>query len=135
MRWFWFLCLFSAGIVHAQIVVVVSKDSDISSLDKQDVSNIFLSRTKRFPNGERVYPLETSEEGLRLQFYHGISGRSISQLNAYWASLVFTGKGKPPKEVKDVDKLISELLERPGGIAFIRETQLTDDMRIVYQLP
>ncbi|MBD3646381.1 MAG: hypothetical protein HUJ31_02765, partial [Pseudomonadales bacterium] len=36
---------------HADVVVVVSRDSTISSIDRQQLSYIFLGRPYRLPNG------------------------------------------------------------------------------------
>ena len=120
---------------YSQVVVVVSKDSEIQILDNQHVANIFLSKTNRYPNGNKAIPIELKNNDIRTRFYQGISGKTNNQLNAYWTTLVFTGKGKPPKTLSGAEKLFMQLLNQPGAITYLLAEQVTDDMRVVYRFP
>lgn len=120
---------------YSQVVVVVAKDSVVGDLNNQQVANIFLSKTNRYPNGNKAMPIELKNNGIRTRFYQSISGKTNNQLNAYWTTLVFTGKGKPPKTLSDTDKLIMQLFKQPGSITYLLATEVTDDMRVVYKFP
>ena len=120
---------------YAQTVVVVSKDSQIEALDDQYVANIFLARTSRFPNGEKAQPIELKNSDLRTHFYQEISGKTPRQLNAYWTTLVFTGKGKPPRRYANTDDLQAKLLAQSGSITYLSLDEVTDEMKIVYRFP
>lgn len=123
------------SIASGKIVVVVSKDSDIEALDNQQVANIFLARTRMFPNGNKAVPIELKNNEIRNRFYNEISGKTASQLNAYWTTLVFTGKGKPPKSLSNSDKLILQLLDQPGAISYVLDNQVNEKMKVVYRFP
>lgn len=127
--------LLISSVTSAQTVVVVAKDSNIKSLDYQHVANIFLARTNRLPNGEKAQPLELKENPLREYFYQAISGKSPKQLYAYWTTLVFTGKGKPPLAVSNSGELIQKLQNSPGAITYIAAEHVTDDMQVVFTFP
>lgn len=116
----------------ADIVVVVPKSSETQKLNSSEVANIFLSRTNRFPNGDRSYPIELKGHGIRSHFYESISGKTPNQLSAYWTTLVFTGKGRPPKSYQDVNKLIDHMRNDPRAIAYLNKEQVTETMKIVY---
>lgn len=118
-----------------QIVVVVSKSSDIENLQDKQIANIFLTRTNRFPNGKKAIPIEISNGNLRDVFYQEISGKSPTQLMAYWTTLIFSGKGKPPRGYSDLNSLISRLHKNPNSISYLSLTQVTDDLKIVYRFP
>lgn len=103
---------FMAGCAMAEVVVVVSPLSSVTAMSQNQVSDIFLGKASRFPNGDRAVPLDL-EEGSdeRNQFYMKYAGKSPAQLRAHWSKIVFTGKGLPPKEVlhsQEIKKLISE---------------------------
>ena len=119
----------------SQVVVVVSIDSAVDSLNNQQVANIFLAKTNRFPNGDKVTPIEIRNNAIRDQFYRGITGKSENQLNAYWTTLVFTGKGKPPKNLSNYDKLLMQLLDKPNAISYMLANQVTHNLKIVYKFP
>ncbi|MGF1873646.1 hypothetical protein L4D75_27755, partial [Photobacterium indicum] len=54
------------------------------------------------------------------EFYSMLLGKSISQMNGYWASLSFSGKGKAPEELNsdDIKSIIEWLNNNPNGIAY-----------------
>lgn len=118
-----------------QVVVVVAQDSSIDVLNEQHVENIFLARTSRYPNGEKAYPIELKDPQSRAYFYLHVSGKSLSQLNAYWTTLIFTGKGRPPKSytlAKDIERLLSA---NTGAITYLQSHQVTQNMKVVYRFP
>lgn len=113
----------------------MAKNSSIEALDEQYIANIFLARTNRFPNGEKALPLELKDNVLRDLFYQKIAGKSPKQLYSYWTTLVFTGKGKPPKNFQNHAALQSKLLSSPGSITYKPIEHVTDDMKVVYRFP
>ncbi len=131
-----FVLVTQQSYANGRIVVVVSDQSGIESLDNQQVANIFLARTKIFPNGNHAIPVELNDNNIRSLFNQGISGKTPSQLNAYWTTLVFTGKGKPPKRISDNEKLYNQLIENPDTIGYIFENQIHDKkLKVVYRFP
>lgn len=129
-----FTLLFSPLIV-AETLVVVSEDSPIESLDEQQVANIFLAKTNRMPDGHLITPMELSNQKHKASFYQTISGKNPAQINAYWTTLIFTGKGKPPREYEDTKALLDELSNNPHAITYLPSEKLGERMRVVYTLP
>lgn len=126
------LIIFSAS-VFSQTVVVVPKESMVNSLNAQEVANIFLARTNRFPNGEKSMPIELKDEEVRRIFYQNISGKSPKQLMAYWTTIVFTGKGRPPKGYINYEELMKRF--EGGAITYLELSRVTENMKIVYIFP
>ncbi|WP_340678415.1 hypothetical protein [Paraglaciecola sp.] len=136
MRSFLMLILLLSSFVargEGEIVVVVAKNSVINTLDEQYVANIFLARTKQYPNGEKAIPIEIKRSDIRTGFYQTISGKTPTQLNAYWTTLVFTGKGKPPLGLTDPKEVEQRLISRPGTITYLSADDVTDNMKVVYR--
>jgi len=120
---------------YCNVVVVVSKKSSIESLSGTEVANIFLARTNRFPDGEKSVPIEFNGDKFRAEFYQSISGKTPGQLMAYWTTLVFTGKGRPPKSFDSYEKLSKQFSLAAGHITYLEQNLVTDDMKIVYRFP
>ena len=131
-RYLTLLPLLLAATVKAEILVVVGENSPIESLNEKEVANIFLAKTNRLADGGRVTPLELSGQEHKAKFYHRISGKSPSQITSYWTTLIFTGKGKPPKEFKERKTLLGELSSNPAAITYIPAEQLSGRMKVVY---
>jgi len=138
MKYLLSLCLLllsSVSFASENLVVVVPKNSAITSLNNVDVANIFLARTNRFPNGDKSVPLELKTGELRTDFYKNISGKTPRQLMSYWTTLVFTGKGRPPKSYSNYEELKQKFANVHGAITYVDISQVTEEMRIVYKFP
>jgi len=123
----------SLQIVYADILVVISERSSIKNLDKHEVKRIFLDKTRFFPNGQKVQVVEGNLANVKNEFYSLVTNKSKSQLRSYWAKQIFTGKGRPPRQIKK-DKLLSYLDKNPNAISYISEEQMTDSLKVLYKI-
>jgi hypothetical protein len=124
--------LLLATTSHAELVVVAGKDSLIEKMDKRQVADIFLAKTTRLIGGSRVQPIELLNNDAKATFYFEISGKTIAQVNSYWTTLIFTGKGKPPKNVKEIGRLTEILNSDPYAITYLPLNQITESMKILH---
>ena len=122
-------------IATADLVVVMPKNADIDSLSEAEVANIFLARTNRLPNGSKTFPIELKQANFKAAFYQHISGKTQRQLMSYWTTLVFTGKGRPPKTYTDIKALEQKFNENSNAISYVQASQLTSSMKVVYRVP
>ena len=129
------LLMMSSSVWCGDMVVVVNKNSTVDKLDQRQVANIFLSKTNRLPDGSRVVPMELSDTEYKEAFYKEISGKNLAQIKSYWATLIFTGKGKPPRGVEETQDLITELSNNLKTISYLPIEQTTDAMKVVYSFP
>lgn len=119
----------------AEMAVVVSENAPITALSSRDIAGIFLAKTKYFPDGSRAVPMEMEEDHLKSDFYKFLAGKTPAEVNAYWATLVFTGKGKPPKGFNSRDEYLRQLEDLPGAIGYLPEDEVPSTMRVVHVLP
>ena len=131
MKIFILLLLFSlfttAATASAELVVIGNLENEVSSLNQKQVQEIFLGRTRSFKNGKRVVPFEVA--GLRATFYEKLTRRSIEQINAYWARLLFSGRSTPPSLLSNQEMVIEAVKNRPGGIAYV-ESEYVDKTQV-----
>lgn len=126
------IALLAATAGHAELVVVAGRGSPIEKLDQREVANIFLARTTHLADGSRVRPIELSDSGYKAAFYREISGKTLAQVNSYWTTLIFTGKGKPPKGIGEPSRLAEALNSDPYAITYIPLGQITESMKVLY---
>lgn len=124
------LLLFSLllGTLCADIVVVVAQDSPLKSLTRTEVRQLFLSNR----SGDAV-AVESSPNRLHERFYDTIAGKTTAQLRAYRARQIFSGRGKPPRQVSS-EALEAYLQAHPDAVSYIDDAQLSSSLRIVYRL-
>ncbi len=119
----------------SDIVVAVSNRSDIESISKRELIDVFMGRFDVLENGERVQPIDYSEDSrLRAAFYERLVGKSQKQINAYWSRLVFSGRAKPPVRVDDVEQSIRFIQQNPTGLAYLPASRVSEEMKIVLVL-
>lgn len=120
----------SAGIATAEVVAVVSAQSSVNTLSKDQIVGIFLGKTGRFPGGSQAVPIDQAEgSAARNAFYAQYAGKSPAQLKAHWSKIIFTGRGQPPREVAnsiDVKKLV---VESTNVIGYIEQNLVDDSVK------
>lgn len=127
------ICAFLlASASHAELVVVAGKGSPIGKLGEREVADIFLARTSHLVDGSRVKPVELRESAYKATFYREISGKTLPQINSYWTTLIFTGKGRPPLSIDEVSRLIELLNSDPHAIAYLPLGQIGESLKVLY---
>ncbi len=124
--------LCSPAIVTADVAVVVNAANSTGSLSLKQVGNIFLGKTLAFPDGEKVVPMDQAVGNPdRDIFISKVLNKSEAQFKAYWARLVFTGGGSPPKEVFDADEVLDLVSKNPNLIGYVDASAVDNRVKVV----
>lgn len=130
------LVMFIAGYVKPSFAggVVVVHPSNAAAFDSKTVQRIFLGKLNSFSTGEKVIAVDLQESlDIHKQFSEKVLKKKQSQLKSYWAKLVFTGKGKPPKKVDSAAAIITAIKEDSNTIAYMDASDVTDDVKVVLE--
>ena len=126
-----FSVLFTMHLQAGSIIVHV--DNDIE-LNKLDVARIYLAKVDSFPNGNKAVPLaQSNDSSIRDRFNVDIVGRDSAQLRAYYARLLFTGKGGPPKEVGKDAEMIDLISKNPSLIGYVDTVPADSPVRVAFE--
>jgi hypothetical protein len=129
------LTLLMPLFVRAELVIVTNQDSQISSLNHNEVKQLFSGQVRTLA-GNPVQPLDLpAKNASREKFYLHIMGRTPEQMRAYWTRLIFTGQGKPPREASSNHELKILLESSAEYIGYIEAEALTNNMRVLYRIP
>ena len=116
----------------AEVVVVVSHKSPIKSLTAEQTAKIFLGKVVTFPDGTTAVPVDQPEgSAVRDEFYAKVAHKSPSQLTAYWAKVIFTGDGRPPKLLTDNVAVRKAIAGNPNAIGYIDKSAVNRSVRVV----
>lgn len=117
---------------RAEVVPVVSAKSTLQALQKRELTDIFLGRKVRFPNGQQAVPLDQDVGApARDEFYTSLVGISAVQLKAHWSKIIFTGRGKPPRAVANGIAARTAVASNPQAIGYIERSLVDDSVRIL----
>lgn len=112
-------------------IAVITHTSNTNDLNKTQISRIFLGKAKTFPNSEKSIPMSIKGgSDVHKEFAKKVLGKSSSQLKAYWAKLVFTGKGTPPKQINSDAEMIKLVAANPNLIGFVNAASVDDSVKV-----
>ena len=121
-----------AQTAAADVVVVVSAKSDVASLTKEQVAQIFLAKSTSFPSGGAAAPIDQDEgAAARSEFYSKVTGKDAAQLKASWSQLLFSGKAQQPPHVADSAAVKKAVGDKPGGIGYIDKGAVDASVKVV----
>ncbi|PCJ31169.1 MAG: hypothetical protein COA90_07075 [Gammaproteobacteria bacterium] len=121
-----------SDIVMSDIVVVTNKDNPIKTLTKKQIIDIYMGRRSTYPNGQPVIAIDQKTDGLtRKLFYKHLVNKTVSEINAYWARLLFSGRAMPPKTAENIASIVEMLKNNKSAIAYMNLDDLTDDIVVL----
>jgi ABC-type phosphate transport system substrate-binding protein len=117
---------------HGDVVAVVSGRNAVVSLSKNQLVDIFLGRSVRFPNGDPAVPIDQAEgTDARNEFYSRFAGKTATQIKAHWSKVIFTGRGQPPRAVSNSAEIKKLLASNLNVIGYIEESAVDDSVKVV----
>lgn len=112
--------VFLASVVYADTVLIGNKDVQESSLSKSDVKQIFLAKKKTLAGGAVKIAIQ-KDRNVNSDFLSTYINKSESQFSRYYKKLVFTGRGKSPKKVKNDAAMNVYVAKTSGAIGYVSE--------------
>ena len=121
--------------VIAEVVVVVGKDSPISSLSESQLRQLYLQGFGRVA-GFSVKVLDLPEDShVRKDFYQEAVGKTPAQMKSYWSRMIFTGRGAPPRRVSGIRAMQVMLENNPELMGYLPGDQVSSGLKVLYRLP
>ena len=115
-----FISVPSHSYARDTLYVITNTKNATKSLSKQDIQNIFLGKIHSFPNGNPVKPVNSSKgSSSRKIFMKEIMKKNERSWRSHWARLLFTGKGKPPKEYQNPQDIIDAVAQKKQAIGYV----------------
>lgn len=119
----------------SDMVVIVSARSPVQSLRIDQVADIFLGQAGHYPDGGEAVALDQRiGSPLRDAFYARVAAKSPALVKAYWTKMIFTGRGKPPREVANSAAVRKEVAANPALIGYIERVALDASVRPVLSI-
>lgn len=115
----------------AEIVVIVNSANPVKQLSNRQLVDMYMGRNINFADGSVALRLDqepNSED--RQHFYEKLVNKSVAEVNAYWARLLFTGRTRPPKTVEGPSAVLEMVRSNPQAIGYIDSQFLNDNSKI-----
>ena len=120
----------AAGPAFAEIVIIVNPANPATRMFPSQASQFFLGGSVLFT------PVEQPENSaIRAEFYKKVLEKEPAQVQAIWSKITFTGKGKPPKEMKSTAEVKKAVSENPSAIGYIEKSAVDDTVKVIATIP
>jgi hypothetical protein len=101
-------------------VVVVHKDNPVESIERKDLSDIFLKISPRFSSGEEAVPVDLGETSVtREAFSKAVHRRTIKAVRWYWQKRRFAVGGTAPGQATSEPNLLRFIATNERGIGYV----------------
>ncbi|MDR3479751.1 MAG: hypothetical protein P4L91_03465 [Burkholderiaceae bacterium] len=114
----------------AELVVVVNPKNMAGNMSQERIAQFFLGISTA------LRPLDqTDGSPIRAEFYKKVADKEPSQVKAVWSKLVFTGKGKPPKEYSSSAEVKKAIEADPNAIGYIEKSAVDSGVKVILTVP
>jgi len=114
----------------AELVIIVNPSNPATRMFPSQAAQFFLGGSVMF------VPVEQAESSpVRAEFYKKVLEKEPAQVQAIWSKIVFTGKGKPPKEFKSSAEVKKAVSENLNSIGYIEKSAVDDTVKVIATIP
>lgn len=111
--------------------VIVNPANPLVSISRDNLSNIFLKRTTKFPNGLHALPVDLPINlAIRDSFSKDVHGKPASAVEAYWQQLIFSGRDVPPPQ-KSEKSVVDFVRSNEDGVGYVSVSADTTGVKVV----
>ena len=122
-------------VMAAEWVLVANNKSGITRLTQDEVTHIYLGRYRRLDSGMTADPIDQPDDSpLKAHFYRRLVDKSLPEINAYWARLVFSGKTQPPRTARTSEEALQWVIRQPGALAYVERTKVDGRVMVVFEM-
>jgi len=120
-------CLLSIAISvpargYGDILIVVNQESSIYNISERELIDLYMGRRFEFSNGETVLKLDQGKDSdTKRLFYQLLIGKTLSEVTAYWARLLFTGRSTPPYGLGDDASIVNMVMGNKSALGYVNE--------------
>lgn len=124
-----------SGSAAAEVKVIVHSSIADDSITAIQLMDIYLGKAANLPSGQKIKPIDQADGELaRTEFYQKVIKKDAAQLNAYWARLIFTGKGQPPKMLTDNSDVLQQVSSNADMIGYVGGSANTSNVKVLFTI-
>lgn len=128
-------CL-NPGARASELAVIVNPQSGVAQLSKTEIINIFMGRQRKLPSGATALAIDLAGQNTeKKHFYARLVGKELAEINSYWARLIFSGQGSPPRQAETAEEVLDIVENNKGAIGYLERGQVNPRVMIVHILP
>lgn len=115
------------------LVIVMNINTDIQSMNHEQIRDLFTGKSRRMPNGKRA---ALASFGPEASFFNqNLLLMSNADVAAVWSRLRFSGRTPPPREFSTPQQVVDYVVRTPNALAYLPASVARKDVRVISNLP
>jgi ABC-type phosphate transport system substrate-binding protein len=138
MAWAGLLLIASSafGVAQAELAIIAHPSQKVVGVSQDNVSDIYLGRSKTFPNGAVVEAVDQDSASASYQQFLGkVLKMDAAALKSYWAKRIFSGKAKPPRSLGDDEAVKKWVAANPNGLGYVQGKFVDSSVKVLLIIP
>lgn len=128
--------LLGAACAQAELAIIAHPGNPLNSIEQSEVERIFLGRSRSFPGGGTVKPVDQAPgNAMREKFFASVLNMTEAQVTGYWSRRMFSGKGTPPDTLADDLAVKARVASDPASLGYVREDVVDSSVKVLLLLP
>lgn len=123
--------LFSMHAWAGEIAVIANSGLSVSAVSSEDLKGVFLITKTSLADGSHVEPVLAKGGAAHEAFLKEYLGKTDAGLQAYYRSLVFTGKGSMPKMLPSDADVIAYVAKTKGAIGYVGRSAAAAGVKVL----
>lgn len=124
----------ASSFAATDLVVIANPASGVDKMNRDEITSVFMGRSKRLPSGITALPIDQSIAGDKAKFYDELINKELSEVNSYWARLIFSGQGSPPRQADNVAEVLEIVSANKGAIGYVPRNAVDKRVKIILDL-
>jgi ABC-type phosphate transport system substrate-binding protein len=102
-------------------VLVVHSSNPVEQVTADQVTDLFLKKTKSWSHGEAVEPVDqTASSAVRIAFSRQVLDKEVPWIKGFWQKQIFSGRATPPPELAGDAEVVQFVGRSAGAIGYVR---------------
>jgi len=123
------LVLASVPALAGGVKIIANPSVKADSVSADEIKSVFLEETSSLRDGSHVEPVLVRGGAAHEEFVKVYLGKSESDLQSYYRSMVFTGKGSMPKTVNSDAEVVAYVAKTKGAIGYVNDGTSADGVK------
>lgn len=125
-----------AACAQAELAIITHPGNPLNSIEQSEVERIFLGRSRTFPGGGTVKPVDQAPgNAMREKFFASVLNMTEAQVTGYWSRRMFSGKGTPPDTLADDLSVKARVASDPASLGYVREDVVDSSVKVLLLIP
>jgi ABC-type phosphate transport system substrate-binding protein len=113
------LMSFATNVFGSEVKLIANPALNVDAISVNEVKGVFLGEKNSLKNGTHVQPVLQKRGAVHVAFLEEYLDESDEQLQLYYRTVVFTGKGAMPKTVGSDAEVVAYVARTRGAIGYV----------------